>query len=154
MLKTAWAFVLLLWFYTFTDYVENNLCFLDYIYSFAYNRIESYPLMEFKFDKKGYLTPYEVIFCDSLEALEYSFVTCFSSSLSRRRIYMGFLEYLFDMGNCLKRIGYQGTWKVWIDGSFVSPKTNPNDLDLLNILEDTTLFHEHRLYFEQFFAKR
>ncbi|MFN8354179.1 MAG: hypothetical protein U0Y10_07035 [Spirosomataceae bacterium] len=110
--------------------------------------------MTCEFDKKGHLYPYEAIVCDSLEALEYNFVTCFPVSSSRKRIYLGFLEYLFDMGNHLKNIDYQDSWKIWIDGSFISQKNHPNDLDLLNILADKEVLHQQKFAFEPLFAER
>ena len=52
---------------------------------------------------------------------------------TRKYNYTGFLEYLLDLGLLLKELKYDGSWKIWIDGSFVTSKINPLDIDILNI---------------------
>lgn len=49
-------------------------------------------------------------------------------------------------------MNYVGAWKIWIDGSFVTNKMNPNDIDLVNILEFSGVLGKNNEKIKQFFA--
>jgi hypothetical protein len=82
-----------------------------------------------EFDKNGNLYPYKVIEAD-LEMFEQMFVSDFPLSISRKRIFENYLIYLENLKNTVESPFYQ-----WIDGSFVSNKTNPKDIDFVSFLD-------------------
>lgn len=81
------------------------------------------------FDASGHLTPYAVLET-SLADFEAVFVTGFPESLTRRRIFGRYLAYVEELR------GIVGSGFVqWVDGSFVTRKVNPGDIDFLTLLE-------------------
>lgn len=109
--------------------------------------------MTYNFDARGNLVPYEIIRIDSLDAFEHAFVTSFPLSATRFAIYTGMLEYIGAMGDVLKQVMYKGTWRLWINGSFTTSKLNPNDIDILNLLDDDTTLRQHKALFEPLFGQ-
>ena len=77
------------------------------------------------FDDNGYLTPYKVI-PTTLEIFKNQFVF----NEHRERIFHQYLELLTAFRNASSEHFYQ-----WLDGSFVSKKPFPNDLDLVNFVD-------------------
>lgn len=61
----------------------------------------------------------------SIKEVHSSFVENFPNSQSRRNIFKSFLSFIEKIS-----IGYAPT-EIWIDGSFVTSKVNPNDIDIL-----------------------
>lgn len=59
--------------------------------------------------------------------LEKDFLYAFPGSITRDKLVKGLNKYI----NCLKAI--QIPFELWIDGSFVTNKMDPNDIDLLII---------------------
>ena len=104
------------------------------------------------FDANGNLAPYTLIAIDDLLDFETTFVSTFKQSNTRQLIFTGLLEYLGDMGVLLVDLGYKGTWEVWLNGSFTTEKLNPNDVDLLNVFDNDTLFEQNKNVFEPMFA--
>lgn len=80
------------------------------------------------FDQYGYLTPYEVIETD-IVTFEEVFVKGFPSSSTRSTIFGEYSAYLDQLRQIIGGEFYQ-----WIDGSFITQKTNPNDIDLVTFL--------------------
>lgn len=80
------------------------------------------------FDQYGHLTPYEVILTD-LETFKAVFVKALGESHTRTPIFEAYFDYL----NQLRQIVGDGFYQ-WIDGSFITQKTNPNDIDLVTFL--------------------
>ncbi|MCE7066277.1 DUF6932 family protein [Dyadobacter sp. CY326] len=78
------------------------------------------------FDENGYLTPYDIIDIDWLH-LEETFV--FSSV--RTTIFIQFKKLVAE----LTAIGGK-KFDIWIDGSFASTKTSPNDMDLVCFVDE------------------
>jgi hypothetical protein len=85
------------------------------------------------FDTYGNLYPYQIIQTDLL-TFEQIFVTDFSHSIRRKELFANYLEYIHEFQNQVSRTFYQ-----WIDGSFVTRKLNPMDIDLVT-------FINHELY--------
>lgn len=81
-----------------------------------------------EFDELGYLTPYKVIETD-LETLERIFVLNFENSDTRKKLFQNYLTYIDNFKNQVSENFYQ-----WIDGSFVTSKLNPNDIDVVTFL--------------------
>lgn len=80
------------------------------------------------FDTFGNLLPYEIIHIDSTR-FETIFVDNFSISTSRRSIFNNYLAFTEVLKNNLQTPFYQ-----WIDGSFVTSKQNPNDIDIVTFI--------------------
>lgn len=84
--------------------------------------------MEFKFNIRGHLFPYEIIETD-LDEFEREFVDNFDENSTRYEIFERYLNYV----NALKEV-FEEDFIQWIDGSFVTTKINPNDIDLVSII--------------------
>ncbi len=82
-----------------------------------------------EFDSEGYIYPYKAIECDLL-ILEKVFVDGFPEAKRRRWLFENYLEYIhaFQEQVC-------DDFEQWIDGSFVSHKAAPNDIDLITIVD-------------------
>jgi hypothetical protein len=93
------------------------------------------------FDDSGYLTPYEIIETD-LATFEQTFVTAFKTSTTRPAIFDAYLEYLDQLR---KIVGNSGFYQ-WVDGSFITQKQNPRDIDFITFLDfEMYLKHETQL---------
>ena len=82
-----------------------------------------------QFDNNGRLYPYEIIETDS-ETIEKVFVEEIAFSTSRRTIFENLKEY----NQLLKEI-IGSDCKQWIDGSFVTLKRNPKDVDVITWID-------------------
>jgi hypothetical protein len=82
-----------------------------------------------EFDKNGNLYPYKVIEID-LEIFEQMFVSDFPFSITRKRIFENYLIYLENLKNIVNSSFYQ-----WIDGSFITNKREPKDIDFVTFLD-------------------
>jgi hypothetical protein len=81
------------------------------------------------FNSYGLLTPAEAIPAD-MEVLKRHFVDAFPKSKTRARLYTNFEKYIDQLQ---KEVF---PWfEVWLDGSFVTAKENPNDLDIVVLLD-------------------
>jgi hypothetical protein len=86
--------------------------------------------MEFNFDVHGYLTPYRKIKSD-LSSLKDGFVEPFDEKSTRHKLFQGYLNYNQE----LKKILEESHFTQWINGSFISSKTNPGDIDLVSLVD-------------------
>jgi hypothetical protein len=75
----------------------------------------------FSFDQHGYLTPYEVI-PTTMVAFEATFVL----DRHRENLYQQLLNFILDV----KKLDI-GAFYIWVDGSFVTMKRTPGDIDLV-----------------------
>ena len=66
----------------------------------------------------------------SHETFKENFVDSFLSNSSRYKLYEKYQRYLNELSALLSGPYYQ-----WIDGSFVSTKANPKDIDLVTIVD-------------------
>jgi hypothetical protein len=85
-------------------------------------------MAKFKFDIHGNLVPYE-LHTVSLTELEDEFVLPFESSITRRDIVSGHNNYIIELFQVLEHNFFQ-----WLDGSFVTQKIDPNDIDVINFI--------------------
>ncbi|WP_273215029.1 DUF6932 family protein [Runella zeae] len=99
------------------------------------------------FDQYGYLTPYDVIPTD-FETFEQVFVKGFSEMSKRQQWFDNYLAYM----NSLKQVIGTG-FVQWVDGSFVSQKFNPNDIDFLTFI-DFERYQRHEKEIEAFRLRR
>ncbi len=82
-----------------------------------------------QFDEKGHLLPYEIIEL-TLAEFEAFFVEGLEDRAHRRGLFQNYLRYL----EALKAIVVPPFFQ-WVDGSFVGPKRNPNDFDVVTFLD-------------------
>jgi hypothetical protein len=80
------------------------------------------------FTPEGFLTPFEKINVD-LATFESVFVTDFPNSETRKTLFDNYLRYLDSFSKEITP-----NFMQWIDGSFVTQKENPNDIDLVTFI--------------------
>jgi len=81
------------------------------------------------FDKKGYLKPYKVIEVD-IDSIKSNFVDAFPNSSTRNYLFENYLRYVYRFQDEVFPF-----FEQWINGSFVSQKENPKDIDLVTFLD-------------------
>ena len=86
--------------------------------------------MELKFDIRGNLLPPTIISLEWTDFVHY-FVTDFAESTTRKRLLTNFIDFI----NSIQQDFNIDEFKVWIDGSFVSKKLNPRDIDSVFLLD-------------------
>ena len=86
------------------------------------------------FDLRGNLFPYEIIPCD-LSEFSSVFVDKFSNSQSRKLHFDRYLKYSTD----LKILVDLPFLKQWVNGSFVTLKNNPDDIDFITFLDHSVV---------------
>ncbi len=96
----------------------------------------------FQFDEYGFLTPYDLIPAD-VNTLKKVFVEGFSDSTTRQRLFARFEDFTAKL-QALLPDGYT----QWVDGSFVSRKQNPNDIDVLTFV-NYDLYNQQRKQFDE-----
>ena len=86
--------------------------------------------MDLPFDPDGFLKPYTAVIAD-LESFEKTFVGGFPGSATRGGIFNAYLDWLGAFKASVCQTGFH----QWIDGSFVTRKSNPNDLDIVTFVD-------------------
>lgn len=81
------------------------------------------------FDENGYLRPYEVIPA-TVQVLEEFFVNTFPFSERRRWLFENYLAFVSTMQSDVFPYFVQ-----WVNGSFVTQKEEPKDIDILTFLD-------------------
>lgn len=82
-----------------------------------------------QFDENGHLFPYEIQSV-TLEEMREVFVDAFPESETRKRLFDNYLNWIFDFQRDVFPYFTQ-----WIDGSFVTQKLNPKDIDFVTFLD-------------------
>jgi hypothetical protein len=82
-----------------------------------------------EFDQKGFLIPDNII-RSTLKELEHVFVEKIPTE-SRKKHFESYLNYSKE----LKKLCGNSELIQWIDGSFITKKENPNDIDLVTFLD-------------------
>ncbi len=100
--------------------------------------------MQFHFDSNGNLTPYSKITTD-LATFEKVFVTDFENSTTRKTLFDNYLRYLEAFS---KEITPNFT--QWINGSFVTLKENPKDIDFVTFIP-FEVYEKNKLLIEKSF---
>lgn len=85
--------------------------------------------MELQFDIRGNLIPNEIIDV-SWDDFKQVFVKSFEDTSTRHKIFEKFEAYIAEFQAEICK-----SFTVWINGSFVSRKINPNDIDVVILLE-------------------
>lgn len=94
--------------------------------------------MHMEFDLIGHLTPTTVI-PSTFEAFETFFVESFSTDSTRGHIWEGYKRYLTKLKSIVNTDFFQ-----WIDGSFVTEKINPNDIDIVTFVDYEVFFRNEQ----------
>ena len=92
--------------------------------------------MELAFDIRGNLVPQERIEL-TLDEFRATFVEAFEVDSTRHEIFENYLVFIQDFQKEISE-----TFTHWINGSFVSNKPNPNDIDFVTLIE-------HEIYEEK-----
>jgi len=87
----------------------------------------------FQFNSRGLLVPNTNIL-STVQEMKQEFVIAFDNE-RRRAIYKNYETY----SNNLKNILRVDSIKQWIDGSFVTMKPNPNDIDLITFIDGPSI---------------
>jgi hypothetical protein len=90
-----------------------------------------------EFDSFGNLHPYDIIKAE-LNIIEELFVTSFVESITRKTLFSDFHLFL----NEIKSIVEIGA--LWLDGSFITLKKNPRDIDILIFVRSEVLLEKER----------
>ncbi|QJD77613.1 DUF6932 family protein [Spirosoma rhododendri] len=94
------------------------------------------------FDASGYLLPHNILTSDVF-TLEQVFVLGLSESTTRRALFERYLQY----NDTLRQLIPAG-FRQWVDGSFISRKLNPRDIDFLTFV-DYQLYENHESAFDE-----
>lgn len=104
-------------------------------------------MLIFEFDVYGNLNPYEVILLD-IDTVRGKFVTAFPDSERRHLLFDTFLTNITNF-----KIQVKEEFWVWINGSFVTRKTNPSDIDFVIFL-DADCYNRHEEQVDSFRQQR
>ncbi len=104
--------------------------------------------MGIQYDSRGYLKPYDKIPI-KLEKIEEYFVRPFPSSSTRMLLLEEFMAFADKLNKAIDR-----PLVIWIDGSFVTLKQNPNDIDLVVFIENEAIKSKYKTIREHFFDKK
>ena len=85
--------------------------------------------MKINFDIRGNLKPYERIKMN-LEDFKENFVTSFGEDSTRHLIFETYEKFIQNFNEKIS-----GDFRHWINGSFVSNKKNPKDIDFVNLVD-------------------
>lgn len=80
------------------------------------------------FDENGFLKPYSIIEI-TLSEFEYFFVKTLPDQPHRTQLFNGYLKFIAEQ----KRV-FGSKFFHWMDGSFITRKEFPNDLDVVTFL--------------------
>ncbi len=97
-----------------------------------------------QFDQRGLLTPYKRVSL-KLEEFEAFFVREFPLSSSRKEIFTKYLSYLGAFQRAVSP-----NFTHWLDGSFLTKKENPRDLDFVTLLDFSVVKQKEALLREKF----
>lgn len=89
-----------------------------------------------EFDSNGNLPP--GFFSPTLEEFKYRFVDEFYDSNTRKDIFIGYTEY------CQKLIDLDAAKIQWVDGSYITKKADPGDIDFATHINPMELSEEDK----------
>lgn len=99
------------------------------------------------FDSLGHLTPYNRIEID-IKVFRTNFVDDFPESDTRQLLFENYLRYNEDLQQALECNYYQ-----YVNGSFVTEKRNPQDIDLVSFVSSDMLLGKEQILEEKFLAR-
>lgn len=102
--------------------------------------------MNLLFDPRGNLQPTGLTAC-SFEEFKASFVDQFEPNQVRKGLFEQLVQYNFDLHNLIEVPFVQ-----WINGSFISKKIAPRDIDLVTFI-DWEFYSKHEVVIDRQFSK-
>lgn len=99
----------------------------------------------FLFDANGFLMPAQIAPA-TLAEVEEVFVEHIPYSKTRRVLFNNYLRYIHEFRNKVTR-----NFTQWINGSFISQKENPNDIDFVTFL-DYEIYEAHERFLDKFWT--
>ncbi len=99
-----------------------------------------------KFDENGYLKPAKRIET-TLDEFRQFFVDAFPKSNTRQRLFENYMDWIFDFQREI--FPY---FTHWIDGSFVTQKQHPKDIDFVTFLPDVYHLKEKSKSLDKFWT--
>ena len=103
--------------------------------------------MQIQFDERGNLYPPRPIEITD-EDFEQHFVKDIKESETRQRLFSNFNSFVRDFQNQISP-----NFKVWINGSFISKKVNPRDIDAVFLLDYTVCERQQSILDNVWFSK-
>lgn len=100
--------------------------------------------MSFKFTERGYIDPPERQDL-SIKELKTYFVGAFPKSITRKKLFEGFIKY-----NEAFRSQVTPAMIQWVGGSFTTQKQNPRDVDVVTIVPYDVFDEKSKLIEEKF----
>ena len=100
--------------------------------------------MELFFDNRGNLQPYEKIKL-SLDEFEAFFVANFSGNSHRKQIFENYMKFTHSFSTQVS-----SHFIHWINGSFVTAKEHPNDIDFVTIISHEIFESKEKVIHENF----
>jgi len=100
--------------------------------------------MELIFDQRGNLQPYDKIKL-TLEEFKFFFVERFSENSRRNLIFESYQKFLIDFSE-----NVSNNFVQWINGSFVTSKEFPNDIDFVTFVNHEVFEAKEKLIHEHF----
>jgi hypothetical protein len=104
--------------------------------------------MEFQFNQLGNISPNKIIEIN-WPTLNEVFDENFSNSSTRRQLLTNLEQFILQIENEIT-----GELKIWINGSFISQKINPRDIDAVFWLPHQIAEHKKSILDNQFFTKQ
>lgn len=99
------------------------------------------------FDERGNICPYEVKNIP-LDEFKKTFVENFGESSSRSSIYNNFYGYIIDFQKYVDK-----SVRLWVNGSFVTLKDNPKDIDFVNLISNEIYTEKENIITERFSSR-
>lgn len=96
--------------------------------------------MDLQFDKHGFLFPYEIINVD-ISTFETFFVNQFKENLKRKKLFEAWQTYNKALLNSVQP---KNEIRQWIDGSFITTKSLPNDMDIITFIQQRTVITKNK----------
>ena len=104
--------------------------------------------MDLKFDIRGNLTPYEKVELN-IDEFQENYINAFDLNSSRNKIFENYSNYIQDFQNEISP-----NFKQWINGSFVTNRSNPKDIDLVNLVDFEIVEEKYDLIKSKFINKK
>jgi hypothetical protein len=97
------------------------------------------------FDTNGFIVPYAAVAC-TIDTLYDQFVSRFPISSTRATLFHEWTKY-----NRLLRREVGVDFEQWIDGSFISSKLNPKDIDVVSFIPFAA-YDRHEAILDKFWS--
>lgn len=104
--------------------------------------------MKLRFDIRGNLQPYERVQVN-IQEFKYNFVDSFDESSTRHDIFKKYSDYTESFKSKVTDNFIQ-----WINGSFVTNKRNPSDMDFVNLVDFSVVEEKEEVIRKEFIRSK